>query len=259
MGGDSPRLIGGHLYTHLGIASGMLDDLTVETVLPADGGIRAASLGLAMEHGMPLLARVVAVPVAISVHLRGTGRESGHVRIATRVARLGRTMMFTESIFSGDLGRTVGFGMIAWSVSGPVQEGQVPPASLPPAGQQQIVPVPDALGLQPVLEGDGCSLSAISPDISGPGGVLHAGAIQILCEEAAHVAARRALAIGEVTTRDCVFHLLAAGRAGPFVARASFLASGTDGADLRVELRDEGRDGCLVALAEVRSASLPAG
>jgi acyl-coenzyme A thioesterase PaaI-like protein len=259
MGEDGPGLAGGHIYARLGIESRLVDATTVETVLPVGevvvitGGVRAAHLGLAMEHGAPLLARVAAVPVVISVHLRGLEAGAGEVRVRNRLVKAGRTLMVTEAVFLDRSGGRVGFGTVTWSVSS--QQQEVPPAttSVPPwpdnGSRRGIL---DVLDVIPLSAADGCQLQSVTPDIAGPGGVLHAGAIQFLCEEAALIAGRARMSTDHVSTRDSVLHLVATGRVGPFTATSSLLMIGHDGADCRAELRDEGQADRLLAVADLR-------
>jgi acyl-coenzyme A thioesterase PaaI-like protein len=270
MGPDPQESGRGHLYDWVGIESELLDANSVETTLPADDALlgagagagaaggrgRAAYFGLAMEHGMPLLADVAAVPVVIAVHLRQPAAAPGRQRVVSRIVRLGRTMMVTGGTFYGSGGTMTGFGTVTWSVSGTLPSDQPPRTPLCPgrrAGSGSGFP--ETIGLRPAEEGSGYQIGEIVPAIAGPGGILHAGAVQLLCEETALSAARARLQSEQVSTRDFECQLLAAGRVGPFTSRATVLLAGVDGIDCRAEVRDEGNGGRLIATANVRSAA----
>jgi acyl-coenzyme A thioesterase PaaI-like protein len=247
------------LYEQLGIESRLAGAETVETRMPVGegvllgGGLRAAPLGLALEHGTRLVSGVVAVPVHISVHVRDGDSPPLEVRAIKRLTKLGRTLMLTEGVFSDPAGRTIAFGSITWSVSGPLPEGErAEGRGMRPRSQGLRTGILETAGIQSDPAEGRCWLDGIGPGNAGPGGILHAGAVQLMCEEAALLTGRGHLATDAVTAKDCSFHLLDAGRAGPFTARASVLASSEDGSDCRVELRDDGRDGKLTAVAEIR-------
>jgi acyl-coenzyme A thioesterase PaaI-like protein len=113
----------------------------------------------------------------------------------------------------------------------------------------------EAFGLRALEEGGGYQIGEIVPAIAGPGGILHAGAVQLLCEGAALSAACACLQSEQVSTRDFECQLLTAGRVGPFTSRATVLVAGVDGVDCRAEVRDEGNGGRLIATADVRLAA----
>lgn len=264
MGPDPQESGSGHLYDCVGIESKLLDANSVETTLPVDDALlaagggreRAAYLGLAMEHGMPLLADVAAVPVVIAVHLRQRAAAPSRLWVMSRIVRLGRAMMVTEATFYDSRGTTTGFGTVTWSVSGPLPSDQ--PPRTPPFRVQRAVSgsgILEAIGLRPLEEGGGYQIAEIVPAIAAPGGILHAGAVQILCEEAALSAARARLQSEQVSTRDLECQLLAAAKIGPFTSRSTVLVAGVDGVDCRAEVRDEGNRGRLIATANVRSAA----
>ena len=261
---DPPDFTGGSLYEHLGISSRRLDDATVETLLPigegepATGRLSVAALGHAFEHGAPLLAPVAFVPVVIAVHVRADSRDRVDVRVLNRLARLGRRVMVTDATAFLEDGTVIGFGTITWSVTGALPDG-TPVASSWGARPRPRLPdagLLDVVGVRPLPDGTGCEVAAVGDRTAGPGRVLHAGAIQLLCEEAALIAARAGLPSEGFAARDCLCHLLEAGRHGPFVARGQVLVSGDDGADCRVEVRDEvvgaGAGGKVIAFADVR-------
>ena len=89
------------------------------------------------------------------------------------------------------------------------------------------------------------SIETASPEILGPGGVLHAGALQALAEEAALAAARHDDPHGEPPAiTDATFHFVRAARSGPFVAQVHSHAGG----DTEVTIHDEGGAGRLCVL-----------
>jgi acyl-coenzyme A thioesterase PaaI-like protein len=218
---DSGLLLGRHVYEHLGIRSTRDDGDTGvgEMALRADhrcaDGLRVAPLGLLLEQCcfQPVAGELACVPtdLAIAVHDDGRGIEA--VSASTRVLRRGRSHLVTEGrIFDrDDPGRIVATGSLAWAILGTTDEG----LDAEPAGgtAAPLADLPTAIGIEQPEPGRAV-LAAVRPEIEGPGGVLHAGVLQVLAEEAARSAARGGV------VRAIVIRFLAAGRCGPFLAMA---------------------------------------
>ncbi len=251
-----PSLRGAHIYDHLGVWSRRITDESAETLMPitsdirVPGGVRAAPLGLAFEQGVAtyLFAKVLAVPAQISLHIRDRADGVGDIRSVTGYVRAGRSLIVTDGDIRdrADEKRLIGYGSIIWSVigaapgvsDGPDRSGHTPTG----------VDIIDSVGIEPLADGRGVQLAGdLTPQILGPGGVLHAGIFQLLCEEAALLAGRAATGVDRMVAVDCTFDFLQPGKVGPFVAVAELIHAGDDGVDVRVNVRDKGnadRLGC---------------
>jgi uncharacterized protein (TIGR00369 family) len=252
----------GHLYDYLGVASRALDDSSGETTMPVGdhmrvgGMLRAAPLGLAFEQGVAtyLYKRVMAVPVQISLRVCDTGSGVQSVRSTTRSVREGRTLVFIDGeIRDGDNpDRLVAFGTIIWSVIGEAPNtAEADPDSRPPWSSTRI-DIMDAIGATPLPDGTGARIGGVAPQLAGPGGVLHAGVFQLLCEDAALTVTREQLNTGNRRAVDCTFNFLQPGRVGPFTATADVVRSDGRTADCRIKVRDQGSDNRLCAYSTVR-------
>jgi acyl-coenzyme A thioesterase PaaI-like protein len=256
-------LRGNHIYDHLGVRSRRLDDASGETRMPVNddvrvgGGLRAAPLGLAFEQGVAsyLFDKVMAVPSQISLHIRDDGAGVSGVISTTRLVRLGRTVVTVDGriVDDADPARLLAYGSIAWSVIGeaPVRAGDNgrPAEPLPAAG----VDVIEAAGITPFADGSGCQVEGITPQTTGPGGILHAGMFQLLCEEAALVASATATGTSKAHAVDCVYNFMQPGKVGPFLATAEILCIGDEGVDTMVTVRDVGNNERVPAIAYVRA------
>jgi acyl-coenzyme A thioesterase PaaI-like protein len=262
---------GNHIYDHLGVHSRRLSEESAETLMPVNddirvsGGLRAAPLGLAFEQGVAsyLFEKVMAVPSQISLHVRDSGAGVSGIRAVTRLVRLGRTLVVTDGEIhdEADPGRMLAYGSIAWSVIGEAPAARGVSGALPdrppfePAGFDVI----DAANVTRLPDGSGCQVAGITAQTTGPGGILHAGMFQLLCEEAALSAAETATGASELHAVDCTYNFLQPGKTGPFVATAEVLYTGVEGVDARVTVRDVGNDDRVPALAFVRVRLAPAG
>jgi acyl-coenzyme A thioesterase PaaI-like protein len=257
---------GNHIYDHLGVRSSRIDDESGETRMPINddvrvsGGLRAAPLGLAFEQGVAsyLFDKVMAVPSQISLHVRDAGAGVRGIISTTRLIRLGRTLVTVDGHIADDADpeRLLAFGSIAWSVIGeaPGLPATIerPAEPLPAAG----VDVIEAAAITPLPDGSGCLVEGITPQTTGPGGILHAGMFQLLCEEAALVAASTTTGAPKGRAVDCTYNFLQPGKNGPFVATAEVVCTGDEGVDTRVVVRDVGNNNRIPALAYIRVRAL---
>jgi acyl-coenzyme A thioesterase PaaI-like protein len=253
-------LRGNHIYDHLGVQSKRIDSQSGQTRMPinddvrVDGGLRAAPLGLAFEQGVAsyLFDRVMVVPTQISLHIRDDGAGVKGIISTTRLARLGRTIVIVEGSIVDDEepSRLLAYGSIAWSVIGE-GHGLRPESTtepLPAAGVNVIV----AAAITPLADGSGCRVDGIVPQTTGPGGILHAGILQLLSEEAALVVTRRATPTHKVRAVDCTYNFIQPGKVGPFVATAEIVCDGEEGLDTKTVVRDAGNNDRMLALAYIR-------
>jgi len=263
---ETPKLRGNHIYEHLGVHSRMIDETSGETHMPTGpdvrlkGILRAAPLGLSFEQGVAtyVYKKVLAVPVQIQLHIRDAGEGIEGIRSVTHQVRLGRSLVVTDGEIrdSANPERLVAYGSIIWSVIGPAPDMGDGPGD-PPSHEPSDTPVGEAAGIVPLEDGTGVRLDGISAQATGPGGILHAGMFQMLSEDAALTVARRELGDVPIQAVDCTYDFLDAGREGPFVARADVVCSGSQGVELRINIRDEGNNDRLGCAAWVRV--IPAG
>lgn len=253
---------GNHLYDHLGVRSKRVDDECGETRMPVNddvrvsGGLRAAPLGLAFEQGVAsyLFAKVMAVPSQISLHIRDQGAGVNGVVSTTRLVRLGRTLATVEGRIVDDTNpsRLLTYGSIAWSVIGE--------AAWPPVGRRAPA---GTVARSRCRRHRGSRHHAPLRRLQLPGGGHHRPddrprrdpprrMFQLLCEEAALVAARTATGIAKGRAVDCTFNFMQPGKTGPFVATAEILCTGEEGVDTTVIVRDVGNNNRIPALAHVR-------
>ncbi|MFT5444098.1 MAG: acyl-coenzyme A thioesterase PaaI-like protein [Myxococcota bacterium] len=117
-------------------------------------------------------------------------------------------------------------------------------------------PIIETMGVEVVDASLGQLKVALTPYLGNTLGAVQGGAIALLAEASAELAGRHIGDAGWVT-RDMVIHYLSLGKVGPLSSRAKVLRSTEDGALLRVELYDEGRDRRLLTTitAEVGPAS----
>jgi len=254
-------LRGEHIYDHLGVRSRRLDDESGETTMPisdevrVSGGLRSAPLGLAFEQGVAnyLYDRVMAVPYQISLHIRDSGDDVKGIRSVTHIVRLGRSLVATDGQIHDvdNPSRLIAYGSIIWSVIGEAPD-RTGAAREPIPYQLAGMDVIEATQISPLEDGRGCRLEAITPQTAGPGGILHAGMLQLLAEEAALVTAADTSHADRQRAVDCSYNFLQPGKTGPFVATAELLCRSDEGVDTEVVVRDEGNDNRILSLSYVR-------
>jgi acyl-coenzyme A thioesterase PaaI-like protein len=172
----------------------------------------------------------------------------------TRLVRLGRTLVTVDGRIVDDSNPShlLAYGSIAWAVIGEApglpSQDEHPVEPMPAAGVDVIA----AAGITPLPDGSGCQVDGITPQTTGPGGILHAGMFQLLCEEAALVAARTATGMSRGRAVDCTYNFMQPGKTGPFVATAEVICTGEEGVDTMVVVRDVGNNNRMPAMAYVR-------
>jgi acyl-coenzyme A thioesterase PaaI-like protein len=234
------------LYASLQPRSAADSDHSARTILPLgphllhSGGVRVAALGLAAEHGTAAFAfnGIAALPISIAISERGVDTSLSELEISTQMRHQGRTVMVTtmEACAPDARHDRVAFGTITWAV--------LPAPTEPRRSANGIAEASGTLAeIAGITEKDGrCAILSVDEAVSGPGGILHAGALQILAEEAATDAVRQALGDDRLThLNDATFHFFRAGREGPFVARHRVFRGDRQLWDVEVEVTD-GKD-----------------
>ena len=150
-----------------------------------------------------------------------------------------------EAFRPGDRTDRLAFGQVTWAV--------LPPAAPATPSQGVTRDGADLFTIASIEESDGSAAIRVArPDILGPGGILHAGALQTLAEHAALRAAREQASPGSAAyTADAAFQFARGAKQGPFIAYPRVLAAAPGlPIDVEVEVRDG--DDRLCTLANLR-------
>lgn len=224
------------------------------------GAILAAPLAIAMLDvaGINVDRIWILALTQIDVDVLDTAVDVGEVYLRGHITSEARSQIFTEAAIydAADRDRVVGFGTANWSVICPTPEGFQYPK--PGHGIEQVAEVPP---LWQAYTGrrrsDGLlEIPGLRPEIGAER--LHHGPMLVLTEAAAIEAACQMLGTDEVAVEHLGLTIVAPGRSGPFVATPVLVAEQGSTVGCRVELRDVGRDGRLVATAFVRLHARPA-
>jgi hypothetical protein len=248
-------------YRYVGCSSVLQDrthaegHMRIRRDLRAGAGLRAAPLAIAAldTAGINIDRFHHLALTRIDVHLFDDGDGVEAVRVSGRVLREARTQVFTEATIEdhGDPSRVIGFATADWAVLAPTPEGFVytdPGPGVPDS--PDLPPLTEAYDAHPDTDG-GFVIAGLSPRVGSD--TLHHGPILVSLEAAALEVAdahagNDALRIDHFATR-----LVKAGRVGPFVARAEVTATRDDTVACRAELRDEGAEGQVLAVALLRA------
>ncbi len=167
--------------------------------------------------------------------------------------REARTQVFTEATIEdhADADRVIAFATADWAVIAPTPEGFVytdPGPGVPDT--PDLPPLTEAYDAHPDAEG-GWVIAGLSPRVGTH--TLHHGPILVTLEAAALEAAAELAGVDELRIEHFAARLVKAGRVGPFVAHAVVTTMRDDTIGCRAELRDEGADGQVVAVALLRA------
>jgi acyl-coenzyme A thioesterase PaaI-like protein len=113
----------------------------------------------------------------------------------------------------------------------------------------------EAAGARIVHAATGHVEVALDDSLRNPAGAMQGAMVALVGELAAEELAGHALGAPQVVT-DLDVRYLAMGRVGPVVSRASFIGPPASGS-IRIELRDEGNAGRLIAAMLARTAPAP--
>jgi hypothetical protein len=247
-------------YAYLGSRPEAIDRTHADNVLRlrADlrtraGALTAAPLAIAM-----LDAAVVNVE---SMHVRAVTQvdvsivdcaiDVERVLLSGAITAEARSHLFTEARISDadDPGRQIGFGTANWAIVGTTPQRFCFPEPIAVASRTAVLP-PLWQAYSGRRRTDG--LLEIPRLLEVGAERLHYAPMLVVSEAVALGQAARTLGTDELTV-DCLsMTMVAPGRVGPFVAAPVFCAVDTDTVGCRVELRDAGRENCLVAAAFVR-------
>jgi uncharacterized protein (TIGR00369 family) len=217
---------------------------TIEHLRGPHGNVRAGALLTMLDSAGGLTGGLASLPdgwvVSTNMSARTVELEHlGPLRIDSTVLRKGRNNVVTKVTISDDGagGRLVLDGVLTSAILVP-QEG--PPQWERPLridnshAEIEHQALPEWLDLE--VCGDDTVEIPLKDGLRNPWGILHGGVTAALVDACAeHVTA------GGVTT-DVVLHYLAPNRVGPVRATATVLGQRSDGAVVRVEIRDLGAD-----------------
>lgn len=254
------------LYARLAIQSTQLTADSGRSLVPIGphvrcaGGIRIAALGLAAEHCASTFAfkDTFAVPTAITVSQRDVPEDLTELELTSKMRHRGRSSLVTTMrAQESGASEILAFGTITWTVlqsTGPAA-GQASVYTSTPTGN-----LAEVSGV--VCDGETATITAPGSGILGPGGILHAGALQTLAEEAALAAAAHVVEVGSGEpaapqyAADATFYFIRSARTGPFHAHASILhAEIGRSTDVEVEVREGGPDGRPCTVCRIRVAN----
>lgn len=254
-----------HLYRHLDIEVDTTQDGVGVGIVPAlpdlagpDGSIRLAAIAATMDMTAGSLAVRLLHPdwtATSSLSIRtGIGVTSGSVVMTCRPLHTGKRSVFMDVGLADETGTTVGTATIgfarisrenAYGEAG-APEGSVTRYGLPT--DEPRVPLEEYVGIRHVPGEDGTVETDLEPQIRNSTGVLQGGALATIIEAAALRAGSSHL--GErVRVADFDVYYLAAGKTGPFRATASPVRVTDSHLVARIELKDEGAQGRLIAIA----------
>ena len=222
-------------------------------------GLLAAPLGIAAldTAGINVDPVHILSLTRIDVHVLERASDVGEIRVVGRVVRRARTQVFSEARIedAAQPERVIGLATADWAVMSPTPEGFI--YTDPGHG------VPDSASLPPLVEAfhgrprpqRGFELPAVCPAVGSR--VLHHGPIQVTLEATALEVAAAKTERDEMRVEHLSTRIVKAGRVGPFITSGEVVAATSDTIACRSELRDQGGNGCLVAVGLARLATAP--
>jgi uncharacterized protein (TIGR00369 family) len=219
------------------------DAPVVDHLRGSDGAVRAGALLTMLDSAGGVCGGLASLPdgwvVSTNMSARTTSRApTGALKLDARVLRKGRNNVVTSvAIADAATGQLVMDGVLTSAI--------LVPENGPPVWQRPLhIVFPgddiDYLTMDRWLDTRAVSDAAVEMDLRdtlrNPWGILHGGVTAALIDACAEHATG-----GGITT-DIVLHYLAPNRVGPVRATASILGHRSDGAVLRVEVRDTGAD-----------------
>jgi uncharacterized protein (TIGR00369 family) len=238
------------------------------------GAVRTGVLGVALDvFGGNLAVEAAAPDWALTAHLELHVLRplcEGTIVVTGQPLRAGRTNLVADArIDAGDAGiredaAACAVGRLTFTRV-PARGGEPPRERrggtlyrFADGAQKLALPFHEAIGLR-VLDADAGSVElALSPYVVNSVGCLQGGLVMALADAAAECAGRARLG-REVATTDLSVHFLSLGRTGPFRTSAAPLRGEEGSALYAVELRDEGQQGRICAVATARVVTPMAG
>jgi hypothetical protein len=218
----------------------------------ASGGLMAAPLAIATaEAGGFTDIESIPAPVTAALHILDPGHDVSEVLVRRTFVQMGRTMGFTQAevVDAADPSR-----VLAISHGTGVKLGDAPPGFTPIETGPEIEDGPSLPPLHSVFGAvravDGSwTLPKLTPRIASTSGSLHVGPIHIVFEAAAADMAAAKAWTDPLQITDWHVAFVARGTDGPFVVEGAAVPGAYGGVACRLLLRDQGRDGRVVATA----------
>ncbi len=222
-------------YTYLGKATPLMDAGVERETMPlrrdmrnSTGGIMAAPLCIAAPEPWWRDDQCVPAPVTMSYSILDPARDVKRIEVLREVISVGRQMGFSRS-------RVVDFDdhdrVIALSIGSGVSLGDVPPGFEPVDNpitelddSADLPPLRDVFGVVARPDG-GVQIDKVTPQLSSPHSALHLGPINIALEAAAIDELDRVTGTRDFQVEAWNVMMVKPGYVGPFVARASVVAS----------------------------------
>lgn len=223
--------------------------VAIEHLREPDGSIGAGALLALADTVAGICGGLAALPawvVSTNLMLRAVPcRVLGPLGIRAQVLRAGRAAVVTgvTVVDQGAADTFLAGGALTSAVLQP--EGGAPdhdrPLELVNVAPPTAPPIATFVGARPVAA-DQLAVD-ITERLRNPWGILHGGVTAALVD----LAGRHQ--VGGIATTDVVLHFLRPGRVGPAVATVDPIGLRPDGALLRVEVRDQGADDRVMAVA----------
>jgi hypothetical protein len=250
-------------YAYLGSRPRAIDGRHADNVLrlrqdlrtPA-GAVLAAPLAIAMLDAAVanVESMYVHVVTQVDVTVVDCAVDIERVLLSGAITAEARSQLFTEARISDadHPERRIGFGSANWAVVGTVpQRFCFPEPAVCPSAAGVLPPLWHAYSARRRFDG-----RLEIPRLQDVGAErLHHAPMLVVTETVALEYAAETLGTEELSVDSLNMTMVAPGRVGPFIATSVFSAIDGDTIGCRVELRDAGRDDCLVAAAFVRVQS----
>jgi acyl-coenzyme A thioesterase PaaI-like protein len=210
------------------------------------------------------------VPIQINVRILAAAADVGELFAHGITLRRGRAVQATDAGYydAADRSRLVGYATGSWATMAsnldeprPTQFGPGTPQPGDPADIWDFATLIDAVGGRTSDDGAAAELGEVPADATEPialggtaTGTLHAGALQVLAEHGAVIAATRQCDPATLMIRQLSTQFLAPARVTPLRAEGRVVASDDSSLDVRVEVREAAGDGRIVALTYARFA-----
>lgn len=234
------------------------------------GSVAAGALSVLVDLVGGGVAIVAARPHGIAtadMALHLTGRPAHHPPEAeARILRAGRSTVVVEAevrsggelVARADLTFMVLLRPDAVAGTDPFESDEQAGSVFDLSTASGGLPLPyrEALGLRVLDRGSGELEIDIEEYLHNSFGALQGGAVVSMLDAAAEHALSEASG-RPMETLDMHVTFLALGREGPVRSRARVLGSGPGWGTARADLRDDGRDGRLMALADVTAGPVP--
>jgi acyl-coenzyme A thioesterase PaaI-like protein len=249
--------------------------LSIRPNLRSLNGPSAAALAVLLQDlSAVTIARFapLVVPIQINVRILAAARDTAEVFARGTTLRRGRAVQATDAAYfdGADRTRLVGFATGSWATMAsnldeprPTKYGPGTPQSDDPGDIWDFATLIDAIGGGTSQDGTAAVLAAVPAEATEPialggtgTGTLHAGALQVLAEHAAVLAATGEVDGSDLMIQQLSTQFLAPARQTPLHAKGRVISSDATSLDVRVEVRESAGEGRVAALTYARFARI---